>query len=221
MKLTDKAEDILEALWFADEEGRDIVSYEDIQTDPNDGVVQSLLNEGLIEIKPEGLCFTIQGKIEGRQVIRRHRLAELLMRDVLDIWDDSQEEWVCRFEHLLKEGVDTKICTLLNHPTTCPHGKPIPPGSCCEHAKDSGVYNVLPLTELKSEDSGRIAYIKTKEPEKMNKLMAMGVLPGNDIMLMQRFPAYIFRIGYSEFAIDASMAEEIYVRRIKRMGVRS
>jgi len=47
----------------------------------------------------------------------------------------------------------------------------------------------------------------------MQKLMAMGVLPGNSIVLMQSFPSYIFRVGYSEFAIDTAMAREIFVRR--------
>lgn len=47
----------------------------------------------------------------------------------------------------------------------------------------------------------------------MQKLMAMGVLPGNCIRLKQTFPSYIFSVGFSEFAIDTSMAREIFVRR--------
>lgn len=47
----------------------------------------------------------------------------------------------------------------------------------------------------------------------MQKLMAMGVLPGNRIVLIQTFPSYIFRVGFSEFAIDTNMAREIFVRR--------
>jgi DtxR family Mn-dependent transcriptional regulator len=47
----------------------------------------------------------------------------------------------------------------------------------------------------------------------MQKLMAMGVLPGNRINLIQAFPSYIFRVGFSEFAIDSAMAREIFVRR--------
>jgi DtxR family Mn-dependent transcriptional regulator len=47
----------------------------------------------------------------------------------------------------------------------------------------------------------------------MQKLMALGVLPGNRITLLQTFPTYIFRVGFSEFAIDTAMAREIIVRK--------
>jgi len=71
----------------------------------------------------------------------------------------------------------------------------------------------VPLTELKSNEEGEIAYILTEDNKKMQKLMAMGVLPGNRIVLIQAFPSYIFRVGFSEFAIDTNMAREIFVRR--------
>jgi DtxR family Mn-dependent transcriptional regulator len=109
--------------------------------------------------------------------------------------------------------VDAKVCTMLNHPTTCPHGKPIPPGECCDEAKRAGDLGVVPLTELKAGDEGEIAYIQTDDNRKMQKLMAMGVLPGNQVVLMQSFPSYIFRVGFSEFAIDTALAREIFIRK--------
>ena len=72
---------------------------------------------------------------------------------------------------------------------------------------------VVPLTELRSNQEGEIAYIQTGDSKKMQKLMAMGVLPGNRIKLLQLFPTYIFRVGFSEFAIDTQMAKEIFVRK--------
>ncbi len=73
----------------------------------------------------------------------------------------------------------------------------------------------MPLTELKSGEEGRIAYIQTEDNKKMQKLVAMGVLPGNPIRLMQSSPSYIFRVGYSEFAVDAEMAREIFISRLQ------
>ena len=72
---------------------------------------------------------------------------------------------------------------------------------------------MVPLTELKPGQEGEIAYIQTDDSKKMQKLMAMGVLPGNRINLTQSFPSYIFRVGFSEFAIDAQLAREIFVRK--------
>lgn len=214
MKLTDKAEEILEALWVAvEEEGKGYLEAEDIKVAVDDPAYRELTSLAFIEVRDGRVYLRAEGKEEGKRTVRRHRLAERLMMDVLNIRGDHAEDKACEFEHLLHEGVDAKVCTMLNHPTTCPHGKQIPPGDCCEEAKKSGDLGVVPLTELKSGEDGEIAYILTEDDKKMQKLMAMGVLPGNRINLMQTFPSYIFRIGYSEFAIDTNLAREIHVRR--------
>jgi len=214
MKLSEKAEEILESMWIAiEEEGKGFVDLEGVGVTVDDPALKELSGHAFIELKGERIHFRPEGRAEGEKTIRRHRLAERLMMDVLNIRGDSAEIKACQFEHLLNEGVDTKVCTMLNHPTTCPHGKRIPPGDCCEEARSSGDLGVVPLTELKSGEQGEIAYILTEDNKKMQKLMAMGVLPGNKIVLMQAFPSYIFRVGYSEFAIDTAMAKEIFVRK--------
>lgn len=214
MKLSEKAEEILESMWIAiEEDGRSFADIASLELKPDDAALRELIGHAYIELKGERLQFRPEGRTEGEKTIRRHRLAERLMMDVLNIRGDSAEIKACQFEHLLNEGVDTKVCTMLNHPTTCPHGKRIPPGDCCLEARSSGDLGVVPLTELKSNEEGEIAYILTEDNKKMQKLMAMGVLPGNRIVLMQSFPSYIFRVGYSEFAIDTAMAKEIFVRR--------
>ncbi|MDO9308993.1 MAG: metal-dependent transcriptional regulator [Deltaproteobacteria bacterium] len=214
MKLSDKAEEILEALWIAVEEKKlAALDPQDFSIPLDDPAYAELTGRAMVEIRQGLVYFRPEGKIEGRTTIRRHRLAERLMMDVLNIRGEAGDYKACEFEHLLHEGVDTKVCTMLNHPTTCPHGKPIPPGDCCEQARAEGDLGVVPLTEFKSGQEGEIAYIQTEDSKKMQKLMAMGVLPGNRIVLQQAFPSYIFRVGYSEFAIDSNLAKEIFVRK--------
>jgi len=214
MKLSDRAEEILEALWIAvEEKGQGFAEREAIRIAADDPAYEELTGLAFIEVKEGRVYLRQEGKEEGRRTIRRHRLAERLMMDVLDIRGETGDDKACQFEHLLNEGVDAKVCAMLNHPATCPHGKPIPPGECCEEARKKGDLGVVPLTELKSGEEGAIAYIQTDDDKKMQKLMAMGVLPGNSIVLIQSFPSYIFRVGFSEFAIDAAMAREIFVRR--------
>ena len=75
-----------------------------------------------------------------------------------------------------------------------------------------GAPGVVALTELKAGERGEIAYLSTAEPKKMQKLMSMGVLPGNLLLLKRAYPSYIFRIGHSEFAVDEELAREIFVR---------
>jgi putative ABC transport system ATP-binding protein len=76
--------------------------------------------------------FTPAGEERARDVIRRHRLAERLFMDVLSIRDEDEiESSACKFEHILSHEVTDRMCTLLGHPTACPHGSPIPRGECC------------------------------------------------------------------------------------------
>jgi DtxR family Mn-dependent transcriptional regulator len=214
MKLTEKSEEILESMWIAiEEEGKGFAELESLSIASDDPAVRELTSLALVELKQGRLYFRPEGREEGRTTIRRHRLAERLMMDVLNIRGENAEDKACQFEHLLNEGVDTKICTMLNHPTTCPHGKAIPAGDCCEDARNSGDLGVVPLTELKPGEDGEIAYLQSGDDKKMQKLMALGVLPGNRISLLQTFPSYIFRVGFSEFAIDTAMAREIIVRK--------
>jgi DtxR family Mn-dependent transcriptional regulator len=213
MKLSEKAEEILEALWVAEEGGLIFLDPEKIGIAVDDPAFAELTGHALIELRHGMVSFRPEGREEGKITIRRHRLAERLMMDVLNIRGDEGEYKACQFEHLLNEGADIKVCTMLNHPATCPHGKPIPPGACCDEARAQGDLGVVPLTEFKSGQDGEIAYIQTEDHKKMQKLMAMGVLPGNKITLVQSFPSYIFRVGYSEFAIDTNLAREIFVRK--------
>ena len=215
MKLSEQAEEILEAMWIAiEEEGAAFYDPARMGMSSDDPVCRELTSHSLVELRNGMFYFRHEGREEGKKTIRRHRLAERLMMDVFNIKGEEGDDKACQFEHLLNEGVDTKLCTMLNHPATCPHGKPIPPGDCCVEARRNGDLGVVPLTEFKSGQEGEIAYIQTDDNKKMQKLMAMGVLPGNRIILTQAFPSYIFRVGFSEFAIDTALAREIFVRRL-------
>lgn len=214
MKVSAKAEEILEALWIVTEEqGGAAADFAALGIEADDPALAELLALAYVESSGGRVSLRHEGRDEARLTVRRHRLAERLMMDILDIQGPSGNDRACEFEHLLHHGVDTKICTLLNHPTTCPHGKPIPPGSCCEQARATGEVGVVALTELKPGDPGEIAYLAASDVRKMQKLMSMGVLPGTSVTLMRTYPSYIFKVGQSEFAVDEELAREIFVRK--------
>src|ERR1700678_4447832 len=76
--------------------------------------------------------LTPRGYQRAADIIRRHRLAERLFTDSLAMDSETEiEQQACKFEHILSPEATDKICTFLNHPLTCPHGAPIPPGPCC------------------------------------------------------------------------------------------
>lgn len=219
MKLTDKAEEILEALWIATEEAGDNAAHlSTLGVGPDDEALNELKELAYIEVSGERVYLRKEGRPEARMTVRRHRLAERLMMDILDVKGGVGNAKACELEHLLHQGVDTKICTLLNHPTTCPHGKPIPPGPCCEEARRSGDVGVVALTELKAGEGGEIAYLTADDPKKMQKLMSMGVLPGTPLLLNQTFPTFVFKVGHSQFAVDQDLARDIFVRKNVKSG---
>src|SRR5258707_2528682 len=81
--------------------------------------------------------LTPRGHQRAADIIRRHRLAERLFTDSLAMDSETEiEQQACKFEHILSPEATDKICTFLNHPLTCPHGAPIPPGPCCQRHAD-------------------------------------------------------------------------------------
>jgi DtxR family Mn-dependent transcriptional regulator len=208
--MTDRAEELLEALWLALIEKKK--SHEDVGVLKDDEALKELTDERCVEVKGKHIHLSEKGKREGRNCVRRHRLAERLFVDVFDVKKKEVHTPSCKFEHLLHEGLDENICTLLGHPKTCPHGRPIPEGNCCRDAKRIPKKFIMPLCDLDKGKKGKVAYLQTQNQASLQKIIAMGVLPGQDISLVQKFPSYVFSIGKSQFAIDKELASHIYVR---------
>ena len=210
MSLSHRAEEILETLWIQLEATGEPAT--EIGAGRGDEAIIELTAAGLIEPAGARIVLTEPGRKEAERAIRRHRLAERLMVDVLDIGEDDFCETGCRFEHLLKEGVEESVCTLFGHPKLCPHGKPIPPGPCCRECRRSARKVVSPLSSLEPEEEGQVAYINAGEPGHLQKLMAMGVLPGMALRMIQTFPSYVFQVGQTQYAVDRDLADCVYVR---------
>lgn len=156
------------------------------------------------------------GRTRARQVIRRHRLAERLFVDVLEIAPELVESNACSFEHAISREVAEHICTLLGHPSTCPHGHPIPPGACCERFRTQAGPALMPLSRLPVGERGEVAYIATQVHARLDRLAALGLVPGSTLRLHQRSPSYVLFAGETQVALDEETAREIYVRPLDR-----
>ena len=214
METAEQAEEILETLWLRTEEKKeDYIPLDELKGMKRP--IEQLLKAGYISLSDNRINLTSRGRPEALNVIRRHRLAERLLTDVLNTGDMLTHEKACKFEHLLDRGLDESICNLLGHPKICPHGKPIPPGKCCREKQTQAQKVVSPLSQLAQGQKGKVAYIYAPETDKLQKLMAMGVLPGAPIGLIQEFPSFVFQAGQTQFAVDKEIADAIYVRLIK------
>ncbi|MGB9597711.1 MAG: metal-dependent transcriptional regulator [Candidatus Poribacteria bacterium] len=213
MKISESSQEILEKLWIAiEEEKKEKVNINDLELDKQSPQLQELIDSGLVSASDDLIVFTIQGQKEAESAIRRHRLAERLLNDVLETKHNVLEENACEFEHFIHEGTEESICTLLGHPKMCPHGKPIPPGECCRKGKGVGEPVISALADLSPGQGGRIAYVLSSQSNEVQKLVSIGILPGTSIQLIQRYPSYVFKVGNTQYAVDREIASQIYVR---------
>jgi DtxR family Mn-dependent transcriptional regulator len=212
--LSDESEEILERLWIIGKENEEICTLKKLDLKENDAELKELQRRKLVNLKAGKLELTTTGLKEATLVIRRHRLAERLLTDIVDASKDFMEEAACKFEHGLRRGVDENICVLLGHPRLCPHGRPIPKGKCCleEIQQTPGI--ISKLSDVIAGQEGDVAYLQTKDSKKIQRMISMGVLPGTRIKMIQTFPTYVFQLGLSQVAVDKEIADEIYIRLI-------
>lgn len=215
MELKEQAEEILETLWIRSEERKETsISLDDLGVAEKEPINQ-LLGAGFISLTKGKVGLTDKGRPFAKSVVRRHRLAERLLADVLGTSDRLMHEKACKFEHLLDRGLDESICSLLGHPKVCPHGSLIPPGRCCQREQTRAQRLVSPLSQLTQGQRGKVAYIYAPESSQLQKLVAMGILPGAPISLIQSFPSYVFQVRQTQFAVDKEIADAIYVRLVE------
>jgi putative ABC transport system ATP-binding protein len=128
---------LLEQIWVCGEEGMP-ADVEHIRTPGGVDAVRTLARMEdlrLVRVADHNVLLTDRGKTRARDVVRRHRLAERLFKDTFRIDDHEAHSQACKFEHIISPELDERICSFLGHPTTCPHGNPIPPGDCCTPEK--------------------------------------------------------------------------------------
>src|SRR5438309_2773600 len=89
-------------------------------------MVGRLRSDGFVVAEGRSLTLTAKGHRRAESVVRKHRLAERLLTDVIGLeWHKTHLE-ACRWEHVISDDVEARLVTLLGNPSTCPHGNPIP-----------------------------------------------------------------------------------------------
>lgn len=210
-----KRDEILEQAWIKREEGT--VSVDGLLACPEAKVTMEDIEEmqrcSFLSVKDGTVLLMPEGEKRASDIIRSHRLAERLFTDILELKSPDMESNACTFEHCLSQEVTESICTLLGHPVECPHGKTIPQGECCKRAKKELASVISSLVELKPGMKAKVAYITTKHHSRLDKLTAMGIIPGATIFVHQTFPSYVIKIGETQIALDRDALRDIYVRR--------
>lgn len=165
---------------------------------------------GLIEHQPyKGIQLTPAGRKIALLNIRRHRLVERFLVDVLKFgWHEVHDE-----ADTLQKGIDQtledRIDALMGHPTTCPHGDPIPTKS-----GEMPEIGDKPLTVIPPGKRGKITRVKTRVPEKLHYLAEIGIVPGAEFELINRAPfngPLRLKLGRNEQVIGSELAAALWV----------
>lgn len=208
-------EEILRQIWVVEEEHDKVakeVLYEKFSRETTDNALREMIANKLIQSDDSILGLTKAGRDKAKLILRRHRIAERLLHDVLEVSDEVFELGACQFEHFVNEEIVSSICILLGHPVTCPHGKKIPPGDCCLHAKRKLQPVLGPLAKLRSGVQADVAYIATGSQAIFERLSAIGVVPGLRFTVHHREPTFVIQFGKTQLALDKDIVKDIYVR---------
>jgi DtxR family Mn-dependent transcriptional regulator len=144
--------------------------------------VKRLEREGYLTLDADRVMhLTATGRAYATSMLRRHRLAELLLVDVLKVpWAQVHEE-ACRLEHAISPTLEAHLVTLLGDPGACPHGNPIP-GSA--NAVDPGP--LQPLSTVRAGQSCVVRrideHLQTQIPH-MRELESAHLLPGQEVLV--------------------------------------
>ncbi|HVN75808.1 MAG TPA: metal-dependent transcriptional regulator [Thermoanaerobaculaceae bacterium] len=211
-------EEVLEELWTSQESGTPITLGtlgSTIHAGPGDGwggVTQELVERGWVTLDRDSLCLTEAGRDEAREVVRRHRLAEVLFHQVFELSMETTETAACRIEHELSPQVTDAVCSFLGHPPVCPHGRPIPPGPCCSMLSRRVSSLICRLIDLTPGERGRVVLVAPRHRERLEQLTDLGVTPGAVLTLRQRKPSLVVEVDRTLLALEDEIAEGIYLR---------
>jgi DtxR family transcriptional regulator, Mn-dependent transcriptional regulator len=173
--------------------------------------VKRLEREGYLTLDADRVMhLTPSGRAYATSMLRRHRLAELLLVDVLKVpWVQVHEE-ACRLEHAISPTLEAHLVTLLGDPGACPHGNPIP-GSA--NAVDPG-----PLQPLSTVAAGRSCVVRRIDEHlqtqisHMRELESAHLLPGQEVLVGETASGELsLRVDGVPVMLEQVVAASVYV----------
>lgn len=171
-------------------------------------MVRKLVDQGLVNrSKDMEIILTAEGSKQAIRLLRRHRLSERFLTDLVGLpWDKVHDE-ACRFEHVLSPEVEEGLDRLLNRPDTCPHGYPIPNADGHVAANPT-----RPLSDFQPGGFGVVAHVPEEDSELLRYLGELGVRPGVRINIKSVAPfdgPFHIEIDGKTHAIGKDLAQRI------------
>jgi len=214
VEFSDEAEEYIEAIYKLQKRSgvaRTKELAEELNVVPGSitNTIAHLEKHGLVEHTPyKGVRLTADGERLALSIIRRHRLAERFLTDILEAdWSDVHES-ACRLEHALTEDVVSLLEKRLGYPKFCPHGNPIP----TESGEVSDV-ECYPLTSVALNQSCVVVKIVNENREMLTALAVKGIKPNVPIRIVKaKKKDIVVCVAGVERTINRREAESIWVK---------
>jgi DtxR family transcriptional regulator, Mn-dependent transcriptional regulator len=173
--------------------------------------IKRLAERGLLDYRPyRGVELTPAGRKAAVGAIRRHRIVERFLSDMLGYAWNEADRLATAFEHEVPQEVEDRMYVALDRPQTCPHGFPIP-----EPDVDD-VPDMPPLYALEPGDVAVVAVPGSTDPEVVEFLEALGLRPGVRVEVREKHPfdgPLVLRVGGKNRTVGEKVASQIYVRK--------
>ncbi len=209
-------EEYLEAIYKLQSSGRALGTTElgkelKVSAASASEMTDRLVDKGLAEkVRDKGIRLTRRGQKAALELIRKHRISERFLVDVLGMdWKDVHDE-ACRLEHAISPEVESRMEMLLGNPATCPHGHPIP-----DRQGRTAEEPARRLSGLKRKESGVISKIAEEQRSLLEYLATLGMMPGSDVTVEQVAPfdgPLLVQVRGATYALGREVAEKIWVR---------
>ena len=180
--------------------------------------VARMERDGLLAVEGDRhLELTHEGRRQATSVMRKHRLAECLLIDVIGMeWEEVHIE-ACRWEHVMSDSVERRIATLLGSPTSCPHGNPIP--GLDELGSSAHAEEMIGLTTMKAaaRRGGRDVIVRRiseqiqPDADIMRDLRSAGIQPGRTVRLAPESKGLTLTTDDGTTTIDGTTARHVFV----------
>ena len=168
-------------------------------------MVRKLGDQGWLEYHPyHGVTLTERGERVAASLLRRHRLWERFLTDMLDIRWEEAHEIATEVEHAASDRVTERLASFLREPAHCPHGGPIPPLS--QRPTDKPLLDVMPGAR------GRITRIAPESAPLLHSDQELGLLPETQVhVVRQQEDVTIVKVGACEICVPEHIGQAVWI----------
>jgi len=175
--------------------------------------IESMEKQNLVVHEPyKGVKLTANGRKIALDVVRRHRLSERLLTDILQMEWSKAHDAACRLEHAIADkDVLKPLEKALGHPKTCPHGNPIPSESGRFAEEKSEL-----LANLSLGESGVIVKITDERQDMLQYLATLGLVPGASVSIEEKAPfngPIMVKVMGASYALGRNVASVIWIKK--------